>query len=154
MNPLCNSDTSQGVETASCRYDSAMPAHLVPAKCVPTAVALLAVGLIAVGPPAFANATNDGSGLPEPPGHQYADAIGSELTSPVVSPQAEPSLFATTVPQVTSRIGHAWRPEAWCGGPTPGMTAGVIGGEAPAPQDGQSMSPAAPASPIVPVAAQ
>ena len=36
-------------------------------------------------------------------------------------------------------------------GPTPGATASVVGGDMPAPQDGQSTSPAEPTNPIVPV---
>jgi hypothetical protein len=159
-----------------------MPARIVPAKQAGAAVALLAVSLAAIGSPAAANASNDavgspgvpnaGNGGPGKPGvgnasdddsdtnphpksHRYADAVGSELTLPLARPQALPSLFGTTVPEGTDGSAAGVPGAGGDGGMlAPSKPIVMPAGQTAAPQGGQSMSPAVPASPIVPVAPQ
>jgi hypothetical protein len=124
----------------------------------------------AVGSPGVPNASNGGPGKPgvgnasdddsddtnpHPKSHRYADAVGSELTLPLAWPQALPSLFGTTVPEGTDGSA-AGMPGAggdgWMLAPSKPIV--MPAGQTPAPQGGQSTSPAVPASPIVPVAPQ
>ena len=109
------------------------------------------------GQPGVANASDDDSDdtNPHPKGHRYADAVGSELTLPLVRPQAEPSHSGSTVPQGIDGSA-AGMPGIGGGGGmlAPSKPIVMPPGQAPAPLGVQSTSPAVPASPIVPVALQ
>jgi hypothetical protein len=110
-----------------------------------------------IGKPGVGNASDDDSDdtNPHPKSHRYVDAVGNELMSPLVRPQAEPSLFGTTVPEGTDGSA-ASVPGAGGGGGilAPSMPIVMPVGQTAAPRGGQSMSPPVPASPVVPVTPQ
>jgi hypothetical protein len=108
------------------------------------------------GQPGVANASDDDSDdtNPHPKSHRYADAVGSELTLPLVRSQAEPSHSGSTVPQGIDGSA-AGMPGIGGGGRMPASKPIVMPpGQAAAQLGVQSTSPAVPASPIVPVAPQ
>ena len=107
------------------------------------------------GQPGVANASDDDSDNtnPHPDSHRYADAVGSELTLPLVRPQAEPSLSGVTVAERTAGSAVGMPGTGGGGGmPAPSKPIVMPAGQTAAPQGAQSTNLAVPASPIVPVA--